>query len=86
MLGDFLNNVSTLLNIDNAIIPNIITFMVVTVIVFVSLKSQLSWVTLGSIYAIAMGVLSILGVDSVFKIITLVENYVIGSLFGGVVY
>lgn len=86
MLGDFLNNVSTLLNIDNAIIPNIITFMVVTVIVFVSLKSQLSWVTLGSIYAIAMGILSILGVDSVFNIITLVEDYVLESIFGGVVY
>lgn len=80
MLGTFLDNVSALLNINTDVLPNIITFVVVAFIIYLSLRGQLSWITLGSIYAIAMAMLTILGVDSVFNIITIIETYVIGGI------
>lgn len=75
MLGETLDNLSTLLGINNTIIPNIITFMVVVTILFVTLKGQLSWVTLLTLYTLFMAILSLLGIDSIFNLITLVESW-----------
>lgn len=74
MLGEFIDNLSILIGINNEIIPNIITFIVVVLIVTISFKSQLSIVALGTVYAIAMAILTLLGIDSIFNIITLIEN------------
>ena len=74
MLGDTINNLSTVLGIDSAIIPNVITFIVVVIILAITLKGQLSLLTLGSIYAVAMTILTLLGIDSVFNLITIIEN------------
>lgn len=76
MLGETIENVSILIGIDTDIIPNIITFMIVVILLALSLKGYLSLLTLSFLYAISMGVLSVLGIDSVFNIITLIENWV----------
>ena len=76
MLTDTLKNISDLLGISYDIIPNIITFMIVVVILFISLRSQLSFLALATVYFISMGVLTVLGIDSVFNLITLVSNAV----------
>ena len=82
MLGDFLDNLSALLGITPTILPNIITFMVVVTILFITLKGQLSWVTLLTLYTIIMAILSLLGIDSIFNLISIVENWVTGSIVG----
>lgn len=76
MLSDTLDNISTIMGISNTIIPNIITLIIVTFILILTFKGQLSWVTLGFIYAISMGILTILGIDSVFNIVTLIKDFV----------
>ena len=82
MLGDVLDNLSALLGINNTILPNIITFMVVVTVLFITLKGQLSWVTLLTLYTIMMAILSLLGIDSIFNLISIVENWVTGSIVG----
>lgn len=76
MLENTINALSDLMGIDPVIIPNIITFIVVVVILYLSFKGQLSWVVLLSIYGIAMAVLTLLGIDSVFNIISIIEEFV----------
>ena len=82
MLGEVLDNLSALLGINNTILPNIITFMVVVTVLFITLKGQLSWVTLLTLYTIMMAILSLLGIDSIFNLISIVENWVTGSIVG----
>ena len=84
MLTETLDNLSTLLNIDNAILPNIITFIVVVVIIMLSVKGALELKSIVLIYGLVMGILAILGIESVFNIFTLIETvieWVIESIF-----
>lgn len=74
MLGETLRNISTLIQIDPSIIPNIITFIIVVGILFLSFKAQ-SWTILVALYPLSMGVLYLLGVDSVFNLITILDNW-----------
>ena len=76
MLTDTLTNISELLGISDSIIPNIITLMFVAVILFISLKSQLSLSAMIMIYVVSMTVLTLLGIDSVFNLITLLEDVI----------
>jgi len=76
MLSDVINNISTLIGIDSAILPNIITFFIVITLLFLSLKGMLSLTALIMVYVISMGILSILGIDSVFNVITLLEDLI----------
>ena len=83
MLSETLNNISTILNISPDIIPNIITFIIVTTIIIISLSSGLGWQGLLIIYGIVMLILQlVLGIESVFNIFTLFEKLIdeIGSL------
>ena len=87
MLAETLDNLSELLSINPEILPNIITLIVVVLLIAVSLKSQLSWTTLLTLYGIAMVILELLGIDSVFNIITIIRvvvNELIDDLFLGV--
>ena len=76
MLTETINNISELLNIDYAILPNIITFIVVVVIIFLSVKGDLELKAILLIYGIVMGILSILGIDSVFNLFTIIESLI----------
>jgi len=76
MLTDTLTNISELLGISDSIIPNIITLMFVAVILFISLKSQLSLSAMIMIYVVSMTILTLLGIDSVFNLITLLEDVI----------
>lgn len=82
MLGTFFDNLSTILNIDTAIIPNIISFFVFIIVVGASLRSGLSWQGILIIYVIVSLILTLLGIDSVFNMISLLEALIdeIGSL------
>jgi hypothetical protein len=71
MLGDTLENLSLLLNIDSSIIPNIFTLMIMIIVLGLTLKSQLNILTIIPIYLIISGILALLGVNSVFNLFTL---------------
>ena len=84
MLTETLNNFSELLNINSAIIPNIITFIIVAVLLIISMKSALDLKSIVMIYGLTMGILTILGIDSVFNLFTLLEllyNEIIELIF-----
>lgn len=81
MLTDTLNNLAELIGISNTIIPNIITLIVVVIILGLSLKGQLSLLAIGMTYGITMAILQLLGIESVFNIVTLIDNG-LESLFG----
>jgi hypothetical protein len=76
MLTDTINNLSDFLTFNRTLIPNIITFIIVVILIFLSLKSGLEFKGILLIYGIAMGILSVLGIDSVFNIITILENII----------
>lgn len=76
MLYDTIITMSDLIGIDSSIIPNIITFVVVVGIVILTFKSQLTWISILGVYGISMAILSILGIESVFNIVTIVANVV----------
>lgn len=84
MLTETLNNFSELLNINSTIIPNIITFIIVAVLLIISMKSALDLKSIVMIYGLTMGILAILGIDSVFNLFTLLEllyNEIIELIF-----
>ena len=76
MLGETIDNISALLNINITIIPNIITFFIVVILIVLSFKMNtsglLSPVIMIALYTVSMTILTLLGIDSVFNIITLV--------------
>lgn len=76
MLAPTINNISELLGIAHDIIPNIITFIVVVTLVVLALRGALEWISVLLIYALTMGVLTILGIDSVFNIISILKDLV----------
>ena len=89
MLTETINNLAEFLTIEASIIMNIITVIVVAILILISLASSLEWVTVGIIYAISMIVLQILGIESVFNIITLIISAIeaLGdAIFMGVTY
>jgi hypothetical protein len=71
MIGDTLENLSLLLNIDSSIIPNIFTLIILVIVLGLTLKSQLNILTIIPIYLIISGILALLGVESVFNLFTL---------------
>ena len=76
MLAPTINNISDLLGIAHDVIPNIITLLIVVVLVFLALRGSLQWISVLFIYGLSMGVLTILGIDSVFNIITIIKDFV----------
>ena len=76
MLSDTLNNLSELIGIEASILPNIITLIVVILLITIGLSSQLDLKTMVMIYGLSMVILTILGIDSVFNVITLLTDLV----------
>jgi ABC-type polysaccharide/polyol phosphate export permease len=74
MIIETINNISQLLGIPLSVIPNIITLFVTIIILFVSMKSELSWSALAVLYAVFMAILSLLGIESVFNLVSLIVN------------
>jgi hypothetical protein len=74
MIIETINNISQLLGIPLSVIPNIITLFTTIVILFVSMKSELSWSALAVLYAVFMAILSLLGIESVFNLVSLIVN------------
>ena len=74
MLESTVNNLSELLGIANNIIPDIITILTIIPLLLVGLRGGLSWATVLLIYGISMVMLSILGLDSQFNLVTLIEK------------
>jgi len=78
MLGETLNNMSLLLDIDPTILPNIITFLVVIFLIFIGFKmnfgSIAAPIVLVALYTVSMTLLTLLGIHSIFNIITLIGN------------
>ena len=78
MLGDTIDNISKLLMIDLTIIPNIITFIVLLVIIYLSFKMQVNGFSgLGFVvilYTASMGVLTLLGINGIFNIFSLIGD------------
>jgi len=74
MLENTINNLSDFLTINQAIIPNIITLVVVFVMFYLTLKGGLTWIAIALVYTLVMGVLELLGISSVFNLITVLGN------------
>jgi len=78
MLGETLNNISLLLDIDPTILPNIITFLVVIFLIFIGFKMNFGSISapivLIALYTVSMTLLTLLGIHSIFNIITLIGN------------
>ena len=74
MLTDTLQNISDFLSISNTVIPNLITLSVVTVLVIISFRGAVDWKLAILLYMVSMAILTLLGIDSVFNLITLIEN------------
>lgn len=74
MIIETINDISKLLNIAPNIIPDIITLLATIILLFVSMKSELSWSALAVLYAVFMSILGLLGINSVFNLVTLIIN------------
>jgi hypothetical protein len=78
MLGETIDSISILIGIELDILPNIITFIVVLVLLFLGFKMNLSGVSsiliLMALYTVSMSLLTMLGIDSIFNIITLIGD------------
>ena len=74
MLFDDIATISKILGIPSTVIPDLITLFVVGFLILLTLKGQLSWITLVSVYTLSMGLLTLLGIDSVFNVVTLISN------------
>ena len=74
MLQTTIENLSLLLGISSSIIMNAITLLVVIILVILSATSGLDMKTLSMVYGVAMAALTILGIDSVFNIFTLIRT------------
>ena len=89
MLGDTFDNLSELLMLESSILPNIFTFIIVIILVGLAFSGQVEFKVMFILYFISMGILSILGVDSVFNLITLIQiavEEVVDLIFMGVSY
>ncbi len=78
MLTDIINNFSDFLTFDRSIIPNIITLIVVVFLIILGFKMNYGSISapivLIALYTVSMTILTILGINSVFNIITLIGN------------
>ena len=76
LIGGVLDNIALLLNIDNSIIPNIITLIIIVIIIYTTLKGGLDVFGVLITYAVSMGILTALGIDSIFNIFTLAQSVI----------
>lgn len=79
MLTPFIDNFSQFIGISNTIIPNVVTFIIVAFLLVLGLKGQATWATLLIIYGVAMVALDLLGIDSVFNLISMFKRYLAGG-------
>ena len=82
MLENTINSLSDFLTISQVIIPNIITLVVITIMFWLTLKGGLNWIGIMLIYTLIMGVLELLGISSVFNLVSVLAEQVdlIGQL------
>jgi len=84
MFLETINNLSDLLTINRTIIPNIITFIVVVALIYLSFKGELGVAITIMLYTVSMSILELLGISSVFNIVTLAGS-LINNIFLAVV-
>ena len=84
MFLETINNLSDLLTINRTIIPNIITFIVVVALIYLSFKGELGVAITIVLYTVSMSILELLGISSVFNIVTLAGS-LINNIFLAVV-
>jgi hypothetical protein len=76
MLGVTLDNIAILIGISTEIIPNIISIVVVIGLILATFKMNLNGITASiivlALYTVSMALLTILGIDSVVNIFTLI--------------
>jgi hypothetical protein len=76
MLGGTLDNIAILIGISTEIIPNIISIVVVIGLILATFKMNLNGITASiivlALYTVSMALLTILGIDSVVNIFTLI--------------
>jgi hypothetical protein len=76
LLGGTLLRLSQLLRIPSSVIPNIITFIVVVILILTSIKGALEFKSIIIVYFISMTVLSLLGINSIFNLITILGTVI----------
>ena len=78
MLGETITNLSLLLGIDPTIIPNIITFIIVVFLIILTFRTEIGGLAsvgvIIALYTVSMGILTILGIDSIFNIFSLLGD------------
>ena len=76
MLTELFNNLALFLGIEASVFMNVITLLVVVLLILIGLSSGLEFKGIMLVYGIAMAILQILGIESVFNIFTLIGNVI----------
>jgi hypothetical protein len=74
MLTELFNNLALFLGIEASVFMNVITLLVVVLLILIGLSSGLEFKGILLVYGIAMAILQILGIESVFNIFTLIGD------------
>ena len=74
MLTELFNNLALFLGIEASVFMNVITLLVVVLLILIGLSSGLEFKGIMLVYGIAMAILQILGIESVFNIFTLIGD------------
>lgn len=72
MLTDVINDLSDFLLLNRDIIPNLITLVIYAIVSIYALKGGVEWTMLAVMYLVVSGVLSLLGISSVFNLVDLI--------------
>lgn len=76
IIGETIDKLSDFLTFDRAILPNLITLIIVIIINFLSLKGGAHWVAVIVINLIFMSLLEIMGISSVFNVISIINTII----------
>ena len=76
MLTELFNNLALFLGVEASVFMNVITLLVVVLLILIGLSSGLEFKGILLVYGIAMAILQILGIESVFNIFTLIGNVI----------
>ena len=80
-LGTIIDDMSTMFGIETNIIPNIITFFALVVVNWVMLRGGSVAISIFVfVNLFVMGILSLLEIDSIFNIISIIESIITDSL------
>ncbi len=76
MFNDFFNTFSNFINMNRTTFDNILSLIIYLIIIFLSLKSGANGYTLVFAYVITSGILTLLGLSSIFNIVELLTNFI----------